>query len=343
MEPLQRLLHQRSEAFFSNGPDLGDLAALRQLQTWHCFTGCSAHDIQNSLKWALAAHTTEALLKDIHITLESLRNSFALLHGSLPAFLVQRLAFDMPPGPTQDIMEFWQLLGVEADVLEEVSVVNPWFSDGLLHVSADLADGEDSLDRISSVVLCLFRWRRFVESRFDTVGPAMRSLAASLSVGLTDLVGHTRANPKCTDFHLHGFARLTETEREYMVIAAACSWVPDAALYLVLEDDRVLRRREELRTTLLEELSYLGSLGASTWRRLAQLISADYSPEALKNTCLLAANVANAYIQDKALGFNLMVSCRITFVVFFPLHLFSLSFFSGAQRAGRISVVLGSG
>ena len=260
MEPLQRLLHQRSEAYFTQGlgPAAGDCSSW--LRTWHLRTGCAAHDMQNALKWSLAPHGNADIIKDLHIVLESMRNSFTLLHAQLPHFLRSHLVADLPPEDMESAMEFWQLLGVEADHLEEIAYVNPWFFDGALHVSSSLADEGDRLERVSGAILYLFRWRRFVDTRFCTIGAAMRSLLASLSVGCHELVNRARQEKDTTDYHLHGFTRLQQPHLEYIVLATVCAWVPEGALFLVLEDDRLVRRYDDLNETLMDELTLCGFL-----------------------------------------------------------------------------------
>ena len=54
-------------------------ALLLQLTGWVLACPCVCHDIHNSLKWAVAADMAEGPLKDLHIVLATLQNSFSLL------------------------------------------------------------------------------------------------------------------------------------------------------------------------------------------------------------------------------------------------------------------------
>ena len=85
MVPLQRTLHQREEAFFmpAHNSNAGEAAGLERLLSWHIATGCAAHDAQNALKWALAPYATVDLLRDLHIIVEALRNSFSASRATL--------------------------------------------------------------------------------------------------------------------------------------------------------------------------------------------------------------------------------------------------------------------
>jgi hypothetical protein len=253
---LQRMFHQRSKAYYTPGlgPDLGTEGKLLELTDWFVSAGCGAHDIQKSLKWAMSRFAGADALHDLHIIVESLRNSFALLHGQLRPFLLTHLAFDDTPYNMGDVMEFWQALGVEADMLQEIAEVNPWWVQGQLHVNANLQRRTNMMEKVSAVVLYMFRWRKFVDTRFCAIGPSMRAVLCSLCVGLQQLVQMTRADAHSTDYHLHGFARLCLSLKVYMVIASVASWVPDGLLFEVLEDERLVLRAAELQSVLLDEL-----------------------------------------------------------------------------------------
>ena len=240
------------------------------------------------------------LLKDLHIIVEALRNSFSLLHERLFGFLLTHVVCDMEPGQFEDVMEFWQLLGVDAAMLEAVALVNPCWRDGQLHVSAALANDEDKVERISAVVLYLFRFRKFVDSRWCTVGASLRAVLASLAAGLPGLVELTRADPKASDYHLRGFIRMKCAHLLYMVLAAVVAYVPDGALYLIMDDDRLLARRDELLETLQDELRYIGNLSRYTWDRLTSFLPPTHTAKGLRSICLQAANVAHAYFFHKA-------------------------------------------
>ena len=133
-------------------------------------------------------------------------------------------------------------------------------------------------------------------------------MLASLAVGLRELVRFTREDAAATDYHLHRFARLRQPHLEYVVTASVCAWVPDAALFLVLEDDRFVRRHNELAQTLLEELSFLSSLSSFTWGRFAVLLGSSKSPQEVQHAAMHAAQMVFAYIREKVSYGNLSSS-----------------------------------
>lgn len=96
LAPLDHMFRQRHAAYYTEGigPDLGPEGPLLALTDLVVSTACTAHDVQHSLKWGLANITPAEIVNDVHIVVESLRNSFSLLHCNLRMFLVQHISFD---------------------------------------------------------------------------------------------------------------------------------------------------------------------------------------------------------------------------------------------------------
>jgi hypothetical protein len=297
---LDRRLRQRSQAFYTEGlgPDLGDERLMLELTDWSVSTGCVCHDAHNALKWGLSRHTSPDELRGLHVVMESLRNSFAILVERLPAFLGEFLVFDSSGFDMDEVLGFWRCLGVEADMLEEVAAVNPWWADGRLCVNGALAGDSEAAQKVSHVLLYLFKWRLFTESRWITLGPACRSLLWGLCVGLDHLVAFTRKDPQATDYHLHGYVNLTAPLKKYAILASVASNVPDAVLAELLVDDRVALRAGELRQLMMDELAWAHSIPPFVWARLASLLDGMEEWE-LKHQALHACHVAASYLQSK--------------------------------------------
>jgi hypothetical protein len=301
-QALDRMFRQRHKAYYTPGlgPDLGDEAILLFLCDWFVSTGCGAHDVQSALKWALAPHASVEDLKDLHIVMESLRNSFAILHARMPRFLISHLAFDQSPFDRQVVAAFWRALGVEAAMVDKVVEVNPWWDGNFLWVNGELEDDPNAIAIVSGVLLYIFRWRQFTDSRWVTIGPSCRALLGSLCVGLEKLVLITRADPKATDYHLHGFSRLTSRLRKYAAIASIASFPADAVLLELLEDDRCVRNIAKLEEALADELLWVANIGSFTWVRLAKVVcDAHCSDNALRASTVHATYVEAAFVDNK--------------------------------------------
>ena len=65
-----------------------------------------------------------------------------------------------------------------------------------------------------------------------------------------------------------------------------------------MQDDRFLRRGQELFDVMSGELTYLHDLPPLVWERTSVLISEEQSPHDLRDMCLLAAHIGAAYLWD---------------------------------------------
>jgi hypothetical protein len=299
---LARKLASRAKAFYDPrfGPDLGDEATLLEKTEIFLSLGCAAHDCQNALKWALAPAAQGDTLHDIHILVESLRNSFAILQARLHTFLLKYLRFrSVGSTDPQPVLLFWQALGAEPHALDLLCELDPWWEDDYLWVNKELADDPAMLEKVTTAILYQFKWRKFVESRFCTVGSCCRALLGSLAVGLPQLVRITRDDPTTTDYHLHGFARLNSQLLEYVAIAGLGSYAPDAVLLEVLDDDRLSMRPEAVQAAFTEEVQWLVDLPLFTTSRLAKIVGGECSSATIKHSIVLAAHLAGAYLHNK--------------------------------------------
>ena len=298
---LDRMSRQRLSAYYSPGvgPDLGDERVLLELTDWAVGTGCCAHDMQNGLKWALSSVATPEDIQNLHIVVESLRNSFDLLLARLPEFLVKHLAFAGNRADTDAVAGFWRDLGVEAGMVDQVAEVNPWWENGQLQVSSALSGDADAIEKVSHILLYLCKWRQFSESRWCTVGPCCRTLLWGLCVGLEAWVGIVRADPSTSDFYLHGFGKLSQGIKQYCVVASIASFVPDAVLAEVLVDDRILKHASRLQGTMFDEVGWVEDIGSFTWDRLGA--ASGYLGEVweLRQLVIHGSHVAAAFIDDK--------------------------------------------
>ena len=305
---LESLLWGRLEAYYKSevATELGDSLELCHLQELFVSTPCTAHAAQNALKWAIAPLLKKDTLHDLHICIEACRNSFAMLHAHLFDFLQQHVTFRAHAHDLQEAATLWAAVGVDASMLEVVAEVHPIWSGTTLLVAANLQHQTDFLEKVSRVLLYLWRWRRFTESRFASLGAASRALVASLLAGLQPLVAITRQDPHCSDYHLHGFQRLAGDALQCAVVLALSAWVSESFIHSVMDDDRVARHGEAYWACCVEELDYLLKLPQAVWGYLAQV----FQPEAVSTTQLRDATITSALISLCYLHFHVFVQLQ---------------------------------
>ena len=101
---------------------------------------CALHDLQNAFKWGLSGMRDPSLMRDIYITVESLRNSMNLLSSRVSAWICQRLCFHEDRGPQwrESQIQLWRVLALDPMttdlVVEELQLC---WADGRLWIKDD--------------------------------------------------------------------------------------------------------------------------------------------------------------------------------------------------------------
>ena len=295
-----RKFKQLREVYYSEAFGVGasEQGRFRYLLDWVVGTPCCCHDLQNALKWSLESVGDSGLVDDLHIIMESLRNSFGIIVARLGIFLARNLDFDDTPYDLEAVCQLWMLFGIPADMVDEVAIANPRWRGGKLLVNGAMR-GDKCIERVSSICMLVFKWRRFCDTRWATLGPSAMSLASSLYIGLDFLVKAVRDDKSCTDYHLHGFSRLSSKHRRYAVIAGIVSKGPEALLEELMVDDRCVRRFETLTQTLEDEMVWMASISNYAWTELATMVGSNCCATQLRTTCLNSAHVAASFAKNK--------------------------------------------
>ena len=192
-------------------------------------TPCALHDSQNSFRWGfLEQVSNRALMRDVYVAVESLRNSADLITSRISTWVSARLQFVEPRSAEwkDEQRALWEALDVEAGVADlmvfELELV---WDDGRLCVRSgaqvvqtfqrrhmhkfklkhhligvlssigrgvgfsfyDVEVGEqDLLESITAVLLSCWRFKKWTESRWLTVGTSLRVLICAVLQGLDD-------------------------------------------------------------------------------------------------------------------------------------------------------------
>ena len=84
-------------------------------------TPCALHDSQNAFRWGFLPQCQDRqLMRDLYITVESLRNSSDLLSSRICTWILERLAFADGRGMEweEEQTRLWTVLGIEPDVVD---------------------------------------------------------------------------------------------------------------------------------------------------------------------------------------------------------------------------------
>ena len=302
---LSRLLTQEMDAWFDPeiGPQRNADSYLAALKSWNTHVGCVAHDISGGLRWGQMHMMFPTVTKDLYVSVESCRNTFAQLYSFLILFFTQYLSFDRVVDETME-QYWWTMMGIPTTWIEDYILVAPRWLDNTLHVRSGLQNTTDGLENISAVFIHCMQWKRFTETRWLTVGASCRRLMCSIAMGLDGLFTVTRAGGNY-EYYAHGWDRCTDTTRKFAATCAVGSWPVESILAEVLHDDRLGRNVEEIDAKLKEELLWIESVPFEIWERLAEL-TPSWDAVQLRDSTLKSAHTSSAYVYklsiDAAMG-----------------------------------------
>eukprot|EP00974_Lingulodinium_polyedra_P017600 1708100-Lingulodinium_polyedra.AAC.1 len=187
--------------------------------------------------------------------------------------------------------QLWDALGLKEEVATLLSqVLEVEFLDGRLYISEDCEEINDLVSMIQTTFLSAWKFTKFTESRWLTVGTSARSLVCGFLLGLQDLINEISSDPQHSLFYLNGFKRMVADRRQFMVMAAIVSWVPESVLAELLEDHRVALVYDDLWMALATNMKWLVTLPKHLWVTLASITEVDSS--SLQSGCIQGARKA---------------------------------------------------
>jgi hypothetical protein len=294
---LTRLFTARHVAFYLAGLDLSDSTEQFQDTDWTFSVKCSSHVCSNSLEKGFRvipdkAHTVD----ELHIVTASFINGSYSLYTQLSAFLLARLCFrDDVTGPIAERTEFWSYFVEDANFLNTVVAADLWFHNGCLYVNNCVQSWEDPVGIVTTLVMFLLRWVKFIETRWCGCRLSSIYLLRSYAGGAEGLAAFALEQGNVDATHLGGFRRATVPVRLLAAIAAFCAGPSDRLLELLFEDDRLLLKGSEYLACVRDEVASLQRLGGYTWKRVATLISEDFDVKELIHLVMKATFTSVGY------------------------------------------------
>ena len=142
------------------------------------------------------------------------------------------------------------------------------------------------VDTITTALLSAWKFVRFTDSRFLSVGVSSRTTIAALLLGVDGLVATTKEDPIAPTFYLNGFERLMAQpdRRAFVAEAAFVSRVIDGVLGELMEDARVGMRHDELWALMCEDMKWLVDVPLRTWALVSTVVGT--TAEILRASCI---------------------------------------------------------
>ena len=218
----------------------------------------------------------------MHLVVESLRNSSALLYSHVHQFIMRTVVFDSHDDETE--VTAFCLVTNSMSTLKLFFVENP-------------------MEAVSRVVLSVFKWRKFVDTRFCRIGVSMRAVLASLCCWLDESIQRTIASQHCRDHYLHGWVRLNYELSYYMAVAAVSSWMSEGVLNNIMGGDCLLRNYPDCWKSLLQDVYFVQPVSQFTWARLAALVGGQTAAGMLRSDAVRVAHVCSGFILTRFCGY----------------------------------------
>jgi hypothetical protein len=272
------------------------------LQSWYVASGCCDHDIHNALKWSVHAEISDkAFMKEVWKVVACIRSAFHLLVDHAANWVASCIMWQEWGLQQQEAL--WAMLNLPPDLREELVDLQLRWEDGGLCVHPRHRNQPSIISRIEVVLLKLWYFKEWTDSRWLTMGPACKVLTAAKITGLDALVKYICSQPKTSLYYLGNYKSDPDIN-SFIARVAISSFVSDAALALLLEDDRVPRQWEALQIEICDELAYLNGLPMEIWSLVA--VGCSLSSFDLRSKC-----VQGGYIQASFIFWRLRAATRL--------------------------------
>lgn len=264
---------------------------------WRSIVGCFSHDCHGGLRWGCFRHLADKqTVKDAYISVESLRNGFDVLAKNMKPWIKAHLTVQDSSMSREERCELWSMLGLGGEWLDAILDLELRFEDDRLKIGRGaVRDGVAS--RIESVILRIYKFEKFSDSRWVTLGGTGRSVIGGMIVGLRSLVEFCIADPSSSSYYIAGFRRATTPILKLFAVVAMSSFVADGALKLVLKDGRLPRILGEVDHELVSEFRYVSGMSCPVWSVVAVVVG--ISEAELIDDCIMSALAQVAYIYFK--------------------------------------------
>ena len=269
-----------------------------RLSTLLLFVGCIHHDAHNALRWGLRDFLSKQATRSVWVCCEALRKGYGELMEHRASWIISRVCFEDWAMPEDDIRAMWAVCGLTEEKWLEFAVdLRIRWHEGRLKVRRSAQDNNHLVREIGLFLLYVWRFRRFTESRWLSLGFSARGLLGSLLLGLDDLTAHIFAVPSVSHYYLTGFQFFGEDSRKLVLVTALSSRPSDEALSLLMRDDRVPLILPALEDKLARGVGFVECLSQELVDWIAPF--GGFSGRALRNKIVAAAHAQAAYFMRR--------------------------------------------
>ncbi|CAK0826530.1 unnamed protein product, partial [Prorocentrum cordatum] len=237
-------------------------ASLYDLLSWYTSDACKTHDIHSGWKAAaLEFLVTKDVTRSTFIAIASMRNSFDVLMKQARPWLDKELRNCLA-------FEDW---AVHSKWLDEFGDLQLRYQDVQLEVVAKFRGQPDVKDRVEVMLVRLWQFRKFSDSRWANLGRSWRALLSAVVAGSGSFHRFTMRETSSSKFFIKGFSQWAGEVRRFAIMATS-STVVDAALHALLKDDQLMQVIGTVEAGIPEDLCRQQDIADEVWETIADSI-----------------------------------------------------------------------
>ena len=219
--------------------------------------------------------------------------------GSWLAEVVEPIAPE-EGAPEEYLLELYTALGAASPLLDTLvtTVRLSWDpSRQKLRVLGSFLAGKNSLEELSGILSCIWRFHSFTASRWCTVGKACRAYSLRLVTGFMDLFEFAKKAEKITHYDAAGASDLPKEMHKFCLVVGLIAYLPESFLDALLSDNRLLQQAHALENLVFEELDYVEQRTPAFWKGLSEHVKGP--PSCLRDQVVFGCQVALGYLDAK--------------------------------------------
>lgn len=236
------------------------------------------------------------LMKRLYCGVEALRNSFSQILKWLPIVVAGIVLKPIDECMPADILEeTWQALEVDPELTSRLLRLRLCVVSGRLDASLDIVGEQGFADEATYCIARLWRFTKFSEGRWASIGSATKRLACGLLSGIDQVVQRIRSDPGESNWHINGWVNLCADGRSFVVVAASSSRVSYVILRQLLTDSRLAARVQVLQQEAMAAMDRLSAVRGRVWEPLAAVSQSGRSGIELRSQAIHAAHVGYGF------------------------------------------------
>ena len=275
-----------------------------QTTDWCFYFRCVAHVDSSGLKWGMARHSSEEVMKKIHLSIRSLCNSSYTLRQYSSRFLLSNVVWfaddELPRWSWRK--KYWMILGVDDTMLQDFEKANPVWEPvtKAFKVKLSLRENPMWLQILETIMYYGFTWITFSETRLGKIGLCGRRWMMSCSLGLDECYNGAMQEHTTSKYYASGYREADSDVRVWLAVAGFAAMPVEAMVFELFEDDRFFLRAPCIKDDMDMESGFISRCSERFFDEIAKVCLLPLSGKQLKHEVILSMHISRGYVHAEA-------------------------------------------